>query len=101
MFPLSHFCCQNNSCAPFGVKDAGNLSQRGWSGKTWAIRLLYCSHCRKLFSERRGTVLAGSRLSEEKPVRNVQYRKLTPKSMFRDIVLQAEYVRNRNGQNGA
>lgn len=66
MRPIEDFCCQNNECPEYGKKGLGNLSQRGWSGHLKRIRMLYCSICGALFSERKGTSLSGSKLAEDK-----------------------------------
>ncbi len=68
MHPIENFCCQNSSCQDFGIRGKGNLSFRGWSGQGKHIRMIYCKTCRAHFSERKGTVLEQSRLSEEKVI---------------------------------
>ena len=68
MRSIEEFCCQNKKCPDFGKKGVGNLSQRGWSGRSKTIRMLYCSVCRDHFSERKGTALSGSRLPEDKAI---------------------------------
>lgn len=42
MHPIEHFCCQNDSCADFGIRGKGNLSFRGLRGgrKTYSYDLL-------------------------------------------------------------
>jgi LacI family transcriptional regulator len=62
---LSGFSCQNAACADYGKPGLGNLTVCGRYGKQNRHRLLYCRTCRYRFSERRGTVLFGSQLSEE------------------------------------
>lgn len=60
---VSQFACPNPACAYFGKRPAEG-------GKLWVdqrrgreqIRLLRCGHCRKTFSERRGTALEEARL---------------------------------------
>jgi transposase-like protein len=66
MVPIEHLCCQYSDCPQAGVRAGGNLYFRGWSGKTRRIRLVYCRTCKRSFSERKGTVLEHSRLSDEK-----------------------------------
>ena len=68
MRPIEEFCCQNNECPAFGEKGRGNLSQRGWSGHTKSIRMLYCSVCGAHFSERKGTALSNCRLPLDKAI---------------------------------
>ena len=60
------FCCQNPQCPTFGQRQKGNLRFCGWSGKSQKIRMIYCDVCQYHFSERKGTVLWESRLSQEK-----------------------------------
>lgn len=61
---VSQFTCPNPLCAHHGVLPANGgrlwLDQR--VGKDRSIRLLRCGHCRKTFSERRGTALERARL---------------------------------------
>lgn len=71
--PIEDFCCQNEKCASYGVRGKGNLSFRGWSGKGKRIRMLYCKECHAHFSERKGTVLEESRLSEDKVVSIIEH----------------------------
>ncbi len=65
MHPIEHFCCQNKKCPNYGLRGKENLSFRGWSGKSRHIRMIYCHKCRVHFSERKGTVLEESRLSQK------------------------------------
>jgi transposase-like protein len=60
---VAQFACPNPACAYCGKRPSEG-------GKLWAdqrkgqeqIRLLRCGHCRKTFSERRGTALEEARL---------------------------------------
>lgn len=63
--PIEAFCCQNEDCRQFGLRNQGNLRISGWSGTGKKIRMLHCQTCGCYFSERRGTPLWESRLSEE------------------------------------
>ncbi len=65
---VSRFCCQNAECPDHGKRGAGNLTVCGRYGKQEQHRLLYCRTCRYRFSERKGTPLFGSQLTEEKAV---------------------------------
>jgi len=65
MDDLSRFCCLNPVCRLGGKRNAGNLYVRDRYGKN-QTRLLCCKACGKRFSERRGTALFGSKLSEQK-----------------------------------
>jgi len=62
MEDLSCFCCLNPACELHGKRNAGNLYVRDRYGKS-NRRLLCCKTCGQRFSERKGTVLFGSKLS--------------------------------------
>jgi transposase-like protein len=64
---LSGFCCQNEQCPDYGRRAHGNLSVCMRYGKQ-RRRLLYCKTCKARFSERKGTPLFDSRLTEDKVV---------------------------------
>src|SRR5512135_3319000 len=66
MHPIEHFCCQNSQCPDAGRRGHGNLTFRGYSGRTRRIRMVYCRTCKARFSERKGTVLEHSRLPDAK-----------------------------------
>lgn len=68
MLSLEQFCCQELSCPDYGLRGKGNLSVRGWSGMGKRIHMLFCHTCKVRFSERKGTILEQSRLSEEKSI---------------------------------
>jgi transposase-like protein len=70
---LSRFCCQNEQCSGHGQRGAGNLTVCGRYGKQKQHRLLYCRTCRCRFSERKGTPLFGSKLSQDKAVSVYQH----------------------------
>lgn len=63
---LTGFCCQNRECPDYGRRAKGNLAVDSWYGKNKQYRLLYCHSCGTRFSERKGTVLFYSQLSEAK-----------------------------------
>ena len=69
---LAGFACPNPDCSHFNRFDAGNLSVVEWTGKSKHIRRLYCSMCKRRFTERRGTLLRYSKLPEEAVVRIVK-----------------------------
>jgi hypothetical protein len=48
-----------------GQKEAGNLAHRSWTGKDKDIERLRCTECGQEFSDRRGTLMQGSKLPEE------------------------------------
>src|SRR3954454_10978303 len=66
MHPIGHLCCPNFQCPDAGQRGHGNLTSRGYSGKTRRIRMVYCRTCRARFSERKGTVLEQARLPDTK-----------------------------------
>jgi transposase-like protein len=68
MEDLSRFCCQNDRCVAYGSRGAGNLSVCGHIDKARTIRQLYCSICKKRFSERKGTVFYWSHMPKEKVI---------------------------------
>jgi transposase-like protein len=63
---LSHFCCQNERCPDHGKRGIGNLTVCARYGKDKRRRMLYCRSCKARFSEREGTPLFGSQLTEDK-----------------------------------
>jgi transposase-like protein len=68
MDDLGHFCCQNPACKDYGVRGGDNLRVHGRYGREERYRLLKCRTCQARFSERKGTPLYRSHLSEEKVV---------------------------------
>jgi LacI family transcriptional regulator len=70
---LSRFCCQNQGCPDYGKRGIGNLTVCARYGKDKQHRLLYCRTCRYRFSERRGTPLFGSQLTQEKAISLFQH----------------------------
>ena len=69
---LAAFACPNPDCSLFNRFDAGNLSVVEWTGKRKHIRRLYCSACKRRFTERQGTLLRYCKLPEETVVRIVK-----------------------------
>src|SRR4029077_17171651 len=65
MEDLSRFCCQNPECRDYGARGLGNLTVCARYGKDKQRRMLYCRTCKARFSERKGTPLFGSQLTEE------------------------------------
>jgi transposase-like protein len=62
---LSRFCCLNPQCPDHGRRGHGNLTVCMRYGKH-RRRLLYCRACKARFSERKGTPLFDTRLSDDK-----------------------------------
>ena len=65
---LSPFCCLNEGCSDYGKRGAGNLTVCARYGKDQRRRMLYCRSCKARSSERKGTPLFGSQLTEEQAV---------------------------------
>ncbi len=63
---LSRFCCQNERCTDHGKRGLGNLTVCARYGNDHQRRMLDCRSCQARFSERKGTPLFGSQLTEEK-----------------------------------
>jgi transposase-like protein len=63
---LSRFCCLNSECPDHGLRGGTNLSVCGHYGKGDSIRFLRCRSCAGRFSERKGTPLFQSHLTQEK-----------------------------------
>ena len=70
--PLSFFACPNSDCADFNRFNADNLSIAEWMGKDKAIRRLYCKTCGSRFSERQGSLMQDTKLSQADVVRVVK-----------------------------
>ena len=66
MDDLSRFCCLNSQCPDHGKRGAGNLSVTSRYGPEKVRCMLRCRTCKARFSERKGTVFFGARLSPEK-----------------------------------
>jgi transposase-like protein len=62
---LSSFCCLNEGCSDYGQRGTGRLTVCARYGKDKRRRMLYCRSCKARFSERKGTPLFGSQLTEE------------------------------------
>lgn len=69
---LSSFACPNENCDRFNVFGGGNLSVCEHMGKQKQIRRLYCQNCGHRFSERQGSLLAHTKLSEDTVVRIIK-----------------------------
>lgn len=70
--PLAFFACPNSDCADFNRFDADNLSIAEWMGKDKAIRRLYCKTCGTRFSEREGSLMQDTKLSQVDVVRIIK-----------------------------
>lgn len=65
----SKFSCPNPECSAFNRISQGNITHRSWTGKDKQIERLRCCVCGKEFSEREGTLMAYTKLPEEKIIR--------------------------------
>lgn len=63
------FSCPNPECRLFNQPGRGNIVHRSWTGKDKGIERLRCTLCQREFSQREGTLLARTKLPEEKVVR--------------------------------
>jgi len=70
--PMAFFACPNSDCADFNRFDTGNLSVAEWMGKDKDIRRLYCKTCGTRFSEREGSLMQDTKLSQFDVVRIVK-----------------------------
>jgi IS1 family transposase/transposase-like protein len=59
------FSCPNPDCQQFNRPNTGNIGHRSWTGKHQHIERLRCTACDREFSERKGTLMARSKLSED------------------------------------
>ncbi len=69
---LAGFACPNPDCCDFNRFGAGNLSVSDRIGKGRAIRRLYCSSCKRRFSERKGSLMEQAKIPLEVVVRIVK-----------------------------
>src|SRR5439155_6181869 len=61
----TRFSCPNPQCPCFNHPGEGNIVHRSWTGKHKHIERLRCTACDREFSEREGTLMARSKLSED------------------------------------
>ena len=66
------FSCPNPQCARFNRPGEGNIAHRSWTGTHKHIARLRCTACDREFSEREGTLMARSKLSEDTVERLLQ-----------------------------
>lgn len=69
---LNTLACVNPECHLFAQPGAGNLTIRKEYGRD-RIRLLRCTRCKEEFSERRGTPLFNTKVSEARAVSIVEH----------------------------
>ena len=68
----TRFSCPNPHCAQFNRPGEGNIVHRSWTGTHKDIERLRCMACDREFSEREGTLMACSKLSEDTVIRLVK-----------------------------
>jgi transposase-like protein len=61
----TQFSCPNPHCARFNRPGEGTIAHRSWTGLHKHIERLRCTACDREFSEREGTLMARSKLSED------------------------------------
>ena len=61
----TRFSCPHPQCARFNRPGEGNIAHRSWTGTHKHIERLRCTACDREFSEREGTLMARSKLSED------------------------------------
>ena len=66
--PLSTFACPKPDCPRYGQRDAGNIQLKYLSGLHRNIRTLWCTTCRRSFSERTGTAFENCKLPIAKAI---------------------------------
>lgn len=69
---LAGLACPNPDCCDFNRFNAGNLSVSDRMGKGRSIRRLYCSSCKRRFSERKGSLMEHSKIPQDVVVRIVK-----------------------------
>ena len=69
----SAFACPNPDCSLYGRRGSHNLRPHGWSSKARNLRCLRCTTCGRSFSERAGTPLYRTQLSQEKVLQVAQH----------------------------
>mgnify|MGYP003578109032 CR=1 FL=1 len=69
---LATLACVNSECQYYGQSGLDNLSIRKVYGRD-GIRLLRCGSCQDEFSERRGTALFNTKLSEPKAIHVIDH----------------------------
>jgi transposase-like protein len=69
----SIFACPNPDCSTFGQRGGNNIRPHGWASKARNLRCLRCTACGQHFSERAGTPLFRSHLTEDQAVHIAQH----------------------------
>ncbi len=69
---LATLACVNSECQHYGQSGLDNLSIRKVYGRD-GIRLLRCGSCQDEFSERRGTALFNTKVSEAKAIEVIDH----------------------------
>ena len=64
--------CPNEDCEMFGQKNKGNIVFQWKYGEENTQNLFRCNHCKKTFSERRGTPFFNLQIPEKKIIQMLQ-----------------------------
>lgn len=112
---LGDLCCVKADCGDAGKRGSGNLRFVRWIGKDKSIRFVRCTTCRSNFSERKGTPLFGSKLSQteveeiarhlmegngqRKTARLTKHRQGTVSRWIRRLGLHAQSLHDEVSQN--
>jgi IS1 family transposase len=66
MNKYTRFTCPNPTCILFNEPKQGNIVHRSWTGKGKCIERLKCTHCKKEFSSRCGTLQEHAKIAPDK-----------------------------------
>lgn len=92
--PLQNLACPYSDCQLYASSGAGNLTVRKVYGKDH-IRYLRCSACAREFSERKGTVLFNTKITEQKAISVAEHlaEGVSTKGTSRLVGVSAEAIR--------
>jgi IS1 family transposase/transposase-like protein len=98
---LETLACVNERCESYGQKGQNNLTVRKTYGKD-EIRYLRCQYCGKEYSERKGTALWNTKVSEDKAIAVAEHlaEGCSLKATARLAKVNASVVRRLNGKLG-
>ena len=99
--PLARLACCHPACDLYGRENQGNLIVRKVYGRD-RIRYLRCRACQTEFSERKGTALWNSKVSEQRAISVAEHlgEGCTFKSTARLVKVDPSTVRRLNGKVG-
>ena len=64
MTQYTRFACPNARCSFYAQFNHGNITHRSWGGKNKQIQRLRCTCCHQEFSERKGSIMENSKISD-------------------------------------